>query len=421
MRAGLLARDITRNGDPAVVGGLRALSVAVEGGLRRAPVDGIALHPAWDNTGVIAKALRPVLHSTNNPDVAAFILTSAVASLQRALRPSSPFGQTLDHAWIVLEHLEEAAIPLVTAPGHTGPVIVEFARLYAKLASTVSGRPVKCALAWGINELVERGSTSKALGLLVAGRLAECDDVAIRGTLGALLHLRAKELRELPESQLALIREGSAALIAPMRAAVEEFGGRVIGLERRRPSEAVDALLVALDPLVRELDRPDALSVVLGLAALKLAFKPALELLAREPKLRRPALRAICERLFLPASRDPGRLIFPRVEAAEAIRDKYPGPCARIMADLVPHVDDRVRQGLFLCLAEGYEEKFDGTIQPRIPRFRHEPGGETSFEVPRGRQLDHFGRLIAAVYPRLPELRPFMAWFNARLAHWQAA
>jgi hypothetical protein len=135
------------------------------------------------------------------------------------------------------------------------------------------------------------------------------------------------------------------------------------------------------------------------------------------PSERQPVLQVLCEALFVPTSNRPDRAVFPCVEAAEAIRDSFPGECASIMADLLPHVDPRIRQGFFLCLSEGYQAFYRGVPQRSAPEFHFRGPAQAVFNPASDHPLDVFGDRVAQAFSGDPEDAALMRWFNGRLTN----
>jgi hypothetical protein len=149
------------------------------------------------------------------------------------------------------------------------------------------------------------------------------------------------------------------------------------------------------------------------MASLKIAFRRAVgsPLASNTPQR---GLRRLFDMIVSRATL-PGGSVFLAIEAIEAIRDKFPKWCAEAMAECVPTAAPPLRIGLFVCLAEGYEEIHAGRLQRHIPRFIATHQG-VIFQATAARtaDLDYFGRRVSELPDAGVLLAKETAWANNR-------
>jgi hypothetical protein len=338
-------------------------------------------------------------------------------ALQEAAQEVTSRAHTLDDLWPLLEALEELAGPASSSPA----LGREYARAYAALAASSEATSLRAALCWGINELLERGEGSQETGRLAAlGMLGIRDDESIPAILAMLGELRPETFRSLRLSEHPRLRsaQGSRSLRA-FRANVDRVSkelSAVLGDPRATISAVVTP---GVRELLEDVRQANPVSGVLGLGALKATLTRALRTIAPTPKARRSEIvRAICDSIFEPISGRPDWSAFLHVEAAEAIRDSFPGDCAHAMGALIGAADDRVQQGFVVCIAEGYEEHFRGRLQSNVPRFRRVHGTLRLEHAPQHPNFGPFAQAIATLDAKDRRVGVLAAWFNRRMENW---
>ncbi|MGH7488431.1 MAG: hypothetical protein ACREMY_22960, partial [bacterium] len=324
---------------------------------------------------------------------------------------------TLDVFWPVLEALEEAGIEAAVEK----ELAECFARRFAQLATECHVPALIPVLAWGVNEFLERGHRSARLGVMIADRLVDVDTSdQVRCVLELLRVLRPSVRRRLPnahpESRSA--RDLLGSLFGQIQAASDHIASAIPSTPRMAFSTLFDDDGAEMIHLMTS-DSP--LMGVVAMAATKLVLRRFCQsLLAAPETLRLPAVDYVCRTVVDRTGSNRMPAAFLAIEALEGIRDKFPSEFALVMARMVLTAPPHLRQGVFICVAEGYEEDFRGERQSQVPQFVWH-GSRVRFLSPSLHPLDAFGRRIARLASADVSLRTHLDWMNARLQLWQTA
>jgi hypothetical protein len=375
---------------------------------------------AGDDDRVILQAWRsshipPLALRRGTPKEAPALLAATFDEITSLLSDVPHERITYDRLWTILELLEELAAVVVRIHGLSRI----YARLYARLVIDARSPFVMCALTWGINELLERGAGSAKLALDIArlvldeGCSAETSSVLqILGDLRADLVplLDAHQLPGKSEDAARLRHRASDAALAAQRA--------IVRLARQgRTLQTLPAEVLAI---VRQLDASAPLDGILAMAGVKLVVR-ALWRTRESLPLRNH--RAFIHRLCAALLDVNAASAFLRIEAAEAIRDKWTPVCIAEMVHVFPRGSALMRQGIMVCVAEGYEEHYAGELKRSLPFYelnpvRYKPVARRVASQKMLRQLDAFGSALA----RFARTRPadetfalYAAWFDDRI------
>jgi hypothetical protein len=309
---------------------------------------------------------------------------------------------TFDAIWPIIEALEELAAVICSSAA----LRVAFAECYGRLVADQRDPVVTCGLTWGINELLERGSDSCRLARRVTQQVlaADCSD-ASNALLLFMSKLRPRTdwlVRNVQFSPAGTIIVSDFLQLA--RSASEEIS-RILAGRAGNPR--------SLSQIIESFDHSSAISGILAMASLKIAFRTACTR-SIATKNAETGLRRLFDTIVAKATL-PNGSVFLAIEAIEAIRDKFPRWCAEAMAERVTGAAPALRIGLFVCLAEGYEEIHAGRLQRRIPRFiATQPGVRFQACTPKTADLDFFGQRIAELSNAGVLLADETEWANKR-------
>jgi len=361
----------------------------------------VASRPAaWRFTHRLAREVR------NNPTAA--MVRGAFAVLDRVIAAMRARGPVrFDHLWPVLEAIEQIAAIIAGNADLCAAYVDGCAALVARHPdpAVVSG------IAWSVNELLERGPESKELARRTAEALVEVDSSDITmATLLMIAESRPKDRALLPLRSDALSPAGwmlVSALLHVADEATAEVGAWVD--DPRAPLDRFTELLSLLYVHVPFMG-------LIAMAALKLVFVRLLTAAKFRRTPMEPLVIKLCTSLFdeIDHHADAAFLV---TEACEAIRDKQPRACALAMVRIFRTASPRVRQGIAICVAEGYEEDFGGALQRLVPRFIVDRAG-VRFNTAAANDLDVFGTRVAALARSDRTIYPHLAWMNERLAGW---
>jgi len=338
---------------------------------------------SWDGTHLAAVAMRQAENAGVSRAERAYLLNAIFDAFAAAA--SGYVGGAdarFDDLWPILEAFEELAAEV----WHDQKLSDIYASRYAALATIVSSPVLTCLLAWGVNELLERGKKSMALASKVAERLLAADESdQVRCVLGMLVRLRPACRRYLPED--AMLETSRAAddllrsLVAQVTSASRAVGAALLVAKTDRHSfaEIVPADLTQLIAVARD---GTALAGVLAMAGIKLALRSLYQPLASTTgRARLSIVDYFCKLILLQIGEGRHGTAFLATESLEGLRDHFPNECARSMASVLSSASQALRQAAAVCIAEGYEERYGGKQQRAVPRFdaRH---GEVRFIVP---------------------------------------
>jgi hypothetical protein len=137
----------------------------------------------------------------------------------------------------------------------------------------------------------------------------------------------------------------------------------------------------------------------------------------QKPAMRDAFVRETC-RLLLVSGAAGRASAFLAIEAIEAVRDKAAGICVAEMLRCLPKAPPSLVQGVFICIVEGYEERFAGEMQDVVPLFTLTPAKYVAGAEPN--PLDRFGMAAARATRLHPRLRRNLEWANGRFSIWAA-
>jgi hypothetical protein len=367
---------------------------------------------AWQATHIAPELLRATPVARRPALLADFFRQLRIWLIES--RPVKPL--TFDMFWPTLETLEEIAAVVVAVPDEASVQI--YARSYAKLVSGSADPVVTCALTWGVNEFLERGMASVALGQRIATELQGNDPTQQTACiLAALAHLR-REIAPVAPQASGLSKDARLLCASFDRLAADgsdEFrlllGGHALPNKTKihhLPSVQRDCeLFLSREPLIG----------LLAMATVKRIVRELWQPSARNNTVRDAFVRELCE-VLLGAAAEGKISSFLAIEAIEAVRDKAAPICVAQMLRFLPNASPALAQGIFVCVVEGYEEEFAGEQQLAVPRFllappRYEPG---AIALP----LDRFGIAAARAAANDAHLRKNLQWANGRFALWAA-
>ncbi len=357
---------------------------------------------AWRFTHRLAREVR-------NEPTAAMVL-GAFAVLDRVLGAMRSKGPVrFDRLWPVLEAIEQIAAIIAGDADLCSAYVAGCVALVVRHPDPA----IVCGLAWSVNELLERGPESKELARRTAEALVEIDSSDITmATLLMIAESRPKDRALLPLHSGALSPAGWMLLGSLLRLAEEATAE--VGAWLDDPRANVERFTELLSLLYVQ----EPLMGLIAMASLKLVFVRLLT----AAKFRRapiePLVIKLCTSLFSEIDRHADAA-FLVTEACEAIRDKQPRACALAMVRIFRTASPRVRQGIAVCIAEGYEEDFGGMPQRIVPKFNVDRAG-IRFNPAVANDLDVFGTRVAALARKDRTMYPHLAWMNERLDGWQS-
>jgi hypothetical protein len=372
---------------------------------------------AWSGTHLVAHALQGARRHGMSLDDRTSVLEGAFGAVERVLgeRVTGP-SAAMDSVWPILECLEETATEVTDEPA----LVEFFAERYARLLGVDASPVVVPVLGWGMNEFLERGERSAELASHMArAMLATNASEQIACLVYLLRELRPSSRRYLPEvgSLSAASRDLMTSLLAQVKSA------RVL---LRNTVEGLDPKDVAFDGLVNDdfqqilsLTRSSVpLAATLAMMAVKLVLQEFCGVLKSVPEERHlPLVTFMCRQVVECVSDEHSA--FLAIEAVEGVRDKYPREAAIAMGDLLLAAPPNLRQGLFVCTIEGYEERYGGERQPAVPAYvRHD--GRLRFETQSADPLDEFTRKAAALAESDEDMVAHLEWANARWNLWSS-
>jgi hypothetical protein len=378
-------------------------------------LDRRSVQNAWQATHIVPELLRATPVAQRPAILADFFRQLHVWLIEA--RPAKPL--TFDQFWPTLETLEEIAAVVVSVDrAHDHGAADVFARSYAKLVSGSADPVVTCALAWGVNEFLERGDASEALGRRIAAELQAADATEQSACiLAALTHLRGEIAAVAP--QVSSLTNDARLLTASFdrlaAGGTEEL--RVLLGAHALPGKTKIDLLPSVQRDCALLASREPLTGLLAMATMKRIVRELWRPSARNIAARDAFVREFCE-LLLGAAAEGKISSFLAIEAIEAVRDKAAPICVAQMLRYLPNASAALAQGIFVCIVEGYEERFAGEQQPVVPRFLLAP--------PRYRKgaialpLDKFGVAAARTASDVVHLCKNLQWANGRFALWAA-
>jgi hypothetical protein len=367
----------------------------------------------WEGTHVFGKTLRRARLARMLLEERVFLVNAGFGAIEEAIREvSADHAGQLDPFWPVLEALEEAA-PEVTAEKALAEC---FASRYAALAVRCQVPALIPVLGWGINEFLERGLQSARLGSMIAHRLVDADTSdQIRCILAVLRVLRPAMRRRLPNAPPE--SRAGRELLSSLFAQTHTASTLVAGVS---PSNRLSYPMILnsdFQELLRAMTADSPLAAVLAMGCVKLVLRSFCGMLRSAPEdCRLPAVDFMCRTVVEQAV--PTNNPFLAIEAMEGIRDKFPEEFGLVMVRMLLAASPQLRQGIFICMSEGYEEDFGGRRQEDVPQFKL-VGTAIRFMIPSAHPLNQFGKRVARLATGDVALRVHLDWMNARLQLWQ--
>lgn len=283
-----------------------------------------------------------------------------------------------------------------------------FCNRYADLCAEAPNSILKAGLAWGINELLERGKQAE-LGIAIAHRLAQrSDDVAIRRVLQTLCSLHGNLAAELEKGgyKLPPVDEDLEHVERLVASATQHFSSW-------RPQLP---LPTEMDEIMRYWYR-DRSDTGMGIVALG-AIKRVLHSGAVDADGDYQRVRALCLPILAKIDEDANIDIMLGIEPLEAVRDRAPAVCARVMAEFLLEAKKiGVAQGIVICIVEGFEEGGEKG-SPARQRLAHVDGQWVAVDAyPHHdkNELDVFFELFAECLNARPAFGDLGVWTNQRL------
>jgi hypothetical protein len=261
---------------------------------------------AWAASHVSAFAARAALQ--RGEPASRHVIESSFRGLACALTAIKrrDGNLTFDAIWPILESVAELAA--VICPSATLRVV--FAECYGGLVAQQRDPVVTCGLAWGINALLERGMSSSRLARLVMHQMLEADTSDASGALFLFLS------RLWPRSQWlrrpVCLSPAGTIIVSDFLQLAEVAGQEIEEILEDRPTEPR-----ALSQILGSFDQSSAVSGILALASLRIAFRKAC---AASLATKAPAgdWRRLLE-MIMAMTTVPNGSVFLAFEAIEAI------------------------------------------------------------------------------------------------------
>ena len=370
------------------------------------------IHQRWLSSHLPAYLLGPAQRYF--PDRKT-ILMACLDGVERALRQLSGIPDvSYDDLWICLEVLEEIAGQITHDP-KTKDI---FVRRYVSMCLGSESTIVPAALAWGVNEFLERGPASAALGLEIALKLMEYGPNEARyvvsimsegnRVLRAAMSTHAEFAVPLPTDTVDLlnrIRTEQTRLIACLKAS-SSVSFRI---------DVEPVLSKVLESCVLHAGSDRGIACLAGLKSLLKELCATLNEFQDET-----AISDLCGFILNVANRErPEIPVFLVIEASEAVRDAYGEIFASAMGTFLGQARPLLAQGIAVCVSEGYESASAEDCQS-APRFfdRSVPLGRSTRGALNRRPSKGLGGFFDKARTSVKErsdLAPLGHWVDQRL------
>ncbi len=368
--------------------------------------DGDCLYRRWMSSHLPAYLLGPARRFFPDRET---ILTACLDGVERAARKiATAPDHSYDDLWICLEVLEEIAGQIVHDPASRAV----FAQRYASMCFTSTSPILRAAWAWGVNELLERGPESTALGLDIARKLLDDGPDEARH----VIHVMSQGRKELGATFAA-----HPGFAAPLPADIGDLLDRIGAWQNQLITGLRDKATVSfgadIEPALSKVLETFAVHAqtdrgIASLAAMKGLLKELCGLLDKCGE--ENAVSDLCAFILNAANRE--RIpVFLVIEASEAVRDAFPAEFARTMGAFLERARPLLAQGMAVCVSEGYEARDDCLSGPRF--FDDDLRLTTVWDdkMPSARGLGLFFDNARTTVAERPDLAPLGHWIDQRL------